>query len=132
MNLVAFNRQLIFNKSLDIRISFRLRRGKKYGEQKLCKVDIWTEETLTFSKARGVITGFILLLKCQKQTLTACWWGRWPYVVVPTAFRILWIYQVLPFFVSLGTSSTGNKIPDREFYWAVDHEFYYELRIWNC
>ena len=72
MNLVAFNRQLIFNKSLGIRISFRLRRGKKYGKQKLCNVEILTEETLTFSKARGVITGFILLLKCQKQTLTAC------------------------------------------------------------
>ena len=50
-------------------------------------------------------------------------------LLLPTAFRTLWIYQVLPFNGSLDTSPIEHKIPDQEPYWAVDHEFYYELGI---
>ena len=76
VNLIHFNRQFIFNKSFDIRISCRFRRGKDYGEQKLRKVKIWIEEILTLSKARRVITEIILLLKYQKQTITAMLMGK--------------------------------------------------------
>ena len=37
--------------------------------------------------------------------------------------------QVLPFIASLDTSLIGNKTRHWEFYWAIDHEFYYRLRI---
>ena len=50
-------------------------------------------------------------------------------LLLPTAFRTLWIYQVLPFNRSLDTSSIEYKIPDQESYWAVDHEFYSGLGI---
>ena len=55
--------------------------GKKYGEQKLCNVKIWIEETLTLSKARRVIREIILFLKYQKQTTIAIL-GKMSYVVV--------------------------------------------------
>ena len=37
----------------------------------MCNLKIWVKETFSFSKARGVITENILLLKYQKQATTA-------------------------------------------------------------
>ena len=71
-----------------------------------------------------------MLLQYQKQTKTALLMGKIPLMLLlPTAFRTLWIYQVLPFNGSLDTSPIEHKIPNQEPYWAVDHEFYYELGI---
>ena len=36
------------------------------------------------------------------------------------------------FIVSRNTSLIGNKIPDLEFYWSTNHEFYSRSGIWNC
>ena len=131
MNLIAFNRQLIL-KCFYIKVSFRLQHGKRIWQTKLCNVEIWIEEILTLPKARRVITEILLLLKYQKQIITAVLMGKMLLCCcyLLTAFRRSWIYQELPCIVSLNTSSIGNKIPDWELCWAVDHEFYY--RIWNC
>lgn len=45
---------------------------------KLYNIEIWIEEMLTLSKARRVITGLILLLKYQKQTMAAVSVGKIP------------------------------------------------------
>ena len=37
----------------------------------MCNLKIWIKEALSFSKARGVITENILLLKYQKQSIAA-------------------------------------------------------------
>ena len=47
---------------------------------------------------------------------------------VSTALGRSWIYQVSPFVIQ-EISTIGNKTPNREFYWALDHEFYYGLGI---
>ena len=38
---------------------------------------------------------------------------------------------MLPLFVSKETWPVRNKVPNREFYWSADHEFYIRLRNWN-
>ena len=48
-------------------------------------------------------------------------------MLLPNALEKLWVYQVLPFIIIQDTSSIGNKIPDREFYWSGDHELYFRL-----
>ena len=48
-------------------------------------------------------------------------------ILLPTASRKLWIYKMLPFIVSQDISPIENKVPDREFYWSTDHEFYFRL-----
>lgn len=48
---------------------------------KLYNIEIWIEEMLTLSKARRVITGFILLLKYQKQTMAAVSVGKIPHML---------------------------------------------------
>ena len=53
-------------------------------------------------------------------------------ILLPTTLRKSCIYQILPFIINRDISSIGNKVPDREFYWSVDHEFYSRLGIWNC
>ena len=50
-------------------------------------------------------------------------------LLFPTNFRRSWIYLVFAFVIQ--DTSIGNKIPDWEFYWALDHEFFYGLGIWN-
>ena len=50
-------------------------------------------------------------------------------MLLPTALRRPWLYQMLPFIVSHDISPIGNKIPGQEFYWSADHEFYYKLGI---
>ena len=42
------------------------------------------------------------------------------------------IYQMLPFIFSRYISPIGNKVPDREFYWSANYEFYSRFGIWNC
>ena len=75
MNLIAFNRQLIL-KCFYIKVSFRLQHGKRIWQTKLCNVEIWIEEILTLPKARRVITEILLLLKYQKQIITAVLMGK--------------------------------------------------------
>ena len=75
MNLIAFNRQLIL-KCFYIKVSFRLQHGKRIWQTKLCNVEIWIEEILTLPKARRIITEILLLLKYQKQTITAVLMGK--------------------------------------------------------
>ena len=50
-------------------------------------------------------------------------------MLLPTACKKLWICQVLHFIVSQDISPIENKVPDREFYWNADHEFYSRLGI---
>ena len=52
--------------------------------------------------------------------------GKDALMLLPTALRKSWIYQVLHFIVS---SPIGNKVTDREFYWRADQEFYTRLGI---
>ena len=52
-------------------------------------------------------------------------------MLLPIVLRKSWTYQVLPFIVSRENSPIGNKIPDREFYWSDNLEFYSGLSIWN-
>ena len=52
--------------------------------------------------------------------------------LLPNDLRNLWIYHLLPFNVIRDISPIRNKVPDREFCWSVDHEFYSRLGIWNC
>ena len=63
----------------------------------VCNLEIQSEETLALLKARGIMTKNILLLKYQKQTIKTALNGKDGLMVVHTALRILWIYQVLPF-----------------------------------
>ena len=84
------------------------------------------------SKVRGVITENILLLKYQKQAITAAFNAEDALVLLvllPAALRKLWIYQVLHFIVSRDTSPIGNKVPDLEFCWSTNHGFYTRLEI---
>ena len=53
-------------------------------------------------------------------------------MLLPTALRKSWMYEVLLFIVSRDTLPIGNKFPDREFYWSAEHEFYSRLGIRNC
>ena len=115
----------MFNKYFDIRIHFRDRK-KKYGKQ-LCDLKNWI-------KARRVITENILLLKYQKQAITSALNVEDTFLLLPIALRKSWIYQVSPLISStpfISSSPTKNKVPNREFYWSADHEFYARLGIWK-
>ena len=92
----------------------------------------WKFETLILLKAREVITENIIYLKYQKQAIAAALNREDVLMLLPTALRKLWIYQVLSLILSWNTSPIRNKIPDQEFFWGADHEFYSRLRIWNC
>ena len=43
-------------------------------------------------------------------------------MLLPTALRSSWIYQVLHFIVSWDISTIQGKVPDRKFSWTTDHE----------
>ena len=93
---------------------------------------IWIKETWLLSKARIVVTENILLFKYRKKATIAALNGEDVLMLLRTALKKLWIYQVLHFVVSRDTSLIGNKVPDQKFYWCADHEFYIRLRVWNC
>ena len=131
MNLLALKRQLIFNNKFDTRIHFWLRfltstqkKVNAVNRTQVCNLKIWVKEKLSLSKARGVITENILLLKYQKQAITAALnvqYSQWNIknnilMLLPTALRKLWIYQMLTFIVSRDISPIWNKVLDREFY----------------
>ena len=131
MNLFVLKRQLIFNNKFDTRIHFWLRfltstqkKVNTVNRTQVCNLKIWVKEKLSLSKARGVITENILLLKYQKQAITAALnvqYNQWNIrnnilMLLPTALRKLWIYQMLTFIVSRDISPIWNKVLDREFY----------------
>ena len=73
----------------------------------------------------------ILLLKHQKQVaITAALNGQCnqsniknsTLVLLPTALRKWWLYQMLPLIVSRDISQIRSKVPDPEFYWSVDQK----------
>ena len=74
---------------------------------------------------RGVITENVLLLKHKTKTITAALNRENALILLSTLLRKLRIY--LLFIVTPGTLSVGNKFPDREFYWSVDHEFLFQI-----
>ena len=43
-------------------------------------------------------------------------------MLLPTALRKWWLYQMLPLIVSRDISPIGSKVPDPEFYWSVDQK----------
>ena len=131
MNLFALKRQLIFNNKFDTRIHFWLRfltstqkKVNTVNRTQVCNLKIWVKEKLSLSKARVVITENILLLIYQKQAITAVLnvqYNQWNIknnilMLLPTALRKLWIYQMLTFIVSRDISPIWNKVLDREFY----------------
>ena len=131
MNLLALKRQLIFNNKFDTRIHFWLRfltstqkKVNTVNRTQVCNLKIWVKKKLSLSKARVVITENILLLKYQKQAITAALnvqYNQWNIksnilMFLPTALRKLWIYQMLTFIVSRDISPIWNKVLDREFY----------------
>ena len=101
-------------------------------ENKVVYKKIKNQEILSSSKAIGVITENIMLLKCQKQAITVALNGKDALMLLSAALEKSWIYQLLPFIVSRNTLPIRNKFPDREFYLSVDHEFYSRLGIWSC
>ena len=144
---------MIFNKSSDIRIHFWLRCRKKRNRAnrtQVCNLKIWIKETLLLSKARVVVTENILLLnphsgyvkidayllqflfKYKKQATIAELNLEDVLILLPTALKKSWIYQVLSFIVNRDTLLIGNKVPDWKFYWSADYKFYSRLGIWNC
>ena len=44
-------------------------------------------------------------------------------MLLPTALRKLWIYQMLPFIVSRDISPIMNNVPDQDFFWSVIMNF---------
>ena len=81
MNLIALNRQLIFKKKKKKKKKENKKKKKKKKKTHtgnlflswthLCSVEIGTEHTLTLLKARRISKENALLLKFQKQTITA-------------------------------------------------------------
>ena len=53
-------------------------------------------------------------------------------MLLPTALRKSWIYQLLSFIVSRDASPIGNKVPNWNLYWSANNKFYSRLGIWNC
>ena len=58
----------------------------------------------------------MLLLEYKKQAIAAALNGEYDLLLLRTALRKLWKYQLLPFIVIRETSPIGNKVHDREFY----------------
>ena len=75
--------------------------------------------------ARGVITENILFSNYQEQAITAALNGEDALMLMLTALRKSWIYQMLPFIVNRDTLLIENKVPDGECYWSAKHEFYF-------
>ena len=82
----------------------------------LCNLNIWI-------KARGVITENTVLLKDQKQAITAAWNGEDAPMLLPNVLRKLWIYLVISLIVNRDTSPIGIKVSYREFYWSAIRNF---------
>ena len=53
------------------------KKGNMLNRTQVCNLNIWIKGTLSLSKARGVITENILLLKYQKQAITAALNGQY-------------------------------------------------------
>ena len=87
------------------------------SKTQLFHLKIWIEEILSLSKARGVITENMTLLKYQKRAITAALNGKDALILLFTVLEKLWIYQVLPFVVS------RNALPIIK--------FFSRLGIWN-
>ena len=135
MNLIVFNRKLIFNKNVGVRIHFDFYAEKNIWQEKLrwkLSPKIWIKAILSLLKVRGVIAENIMLLKYEKQAITALLNEKNNLMLLTTALEKSWIYQVLLFVVSRNTLATRNKFPDWEIYWSVDLEFYSRLGIWYC
>ena len=62
--------------------------------------------------ARGVIIENILLSKYQEQAITAALNGEDALMLMLTALRKSWIYQMLPFIVNRDTLPIENNVPD--------------------
>ena len=98
----------------------------------VCNLKIWIKETLSLSKTRGVISENIILLKYQKDAITAALNGKDTLMLWLTTLRESRIYQALLFIVSRDTSQTPHLSSWWRFYWCADHEFYARLGMWNC
>ena len=117
MNLIALNRQLIFKKK-------KIHIGNLFlSWTHLCSVEIGIEHTLTLLKARRISKENALLLKFQKQTITAALNRVNAIMFLLMVPRKLWIYQVLPFIVSLRNFTNQNKISNQEFCRIVSSKF---------
>ena len=79
MNLIDFNRQLIFNKILykNSLLASAQKKRNVLNTTQVCNLKNWIKETLSLSKAREVITENILLLKYQIQAITAALNGQY-------------------------------------------------------
>ena len=120
---------------------------------RLCNLKIWIKETLSLSKARGVIRENILLLKYQKQAITAALNGQHnqsnikndTVMLLPNALKKSWIYQMLPFilqkwelfrkkktislkdfFSSKSKSRLQESLQDED----IDTKFSYQMLSW--
>ena len=80
------------------------------------KIQLLIREILLLSNVREVITENVLLLKYQKQAITAALNGKHALVLLLTALRKLWIYHMLPFIIGRDTSLIRNKFANRETY----------------
>ena len=102
------------------------------NKTQVCNLKIWIKETLSLSKAREVISENIILLKYQKDAITAALNGKDALMLWLTTLTESWIYQALLFIVSRDTSQTPHLSSWWRFYWCADHEFYARLGMWNC
>ena len=105
---------------------------KMTNRTQVCNLKIWIKGALSLSKARGVITENILLMKYIKQAIIAALNGEDTHMLLPTALRKCWICQVLHFIVNQDTSLIRNKVPNQEFDWGYSHGFYSRLGVWTC
>ena len=105
---------------------------KMTNRTQVCNLKIWIKGALSLSKARGVITENILLMKYIKQAIIAALNGEDTHMLLPTALRKCWICQVLHFIVNQDTSLIRNKVPNQEFDWGSSHGFYSRLGVWTC
>ena len=147
MNLIDFQSKFWYKNPL---LASTQRKRNWAIRTQVCNLKIWIKETLLLSKTRVVVTENILslnphsgyvkidsfllqfLFKYKKQATIAALNGENVFMLLPTALKKSFIYQVLLFIVSRETSPIGNKVPDWEFYWSTDDEFYTRLEIWNC
>ena len=59
-------------------------------------------------------------------------WGRYIYVVTYCLEKIVDTPSAAFYFQFRDPPLISNKVPDLEFYWRTDHEFYISLGISNC
>ena len=92
----------------------------------VCNLQIRIEETLSLPKGRGVITENILLLKYQKQTITAVLNGEDAFMLLPTTLTKVTKYYPSLSFGTLRRS--GIKFPIGILLeWIANNEFYSRL-----